>query len=307
MTANVRDLAIGYSGYCIPFDSGRMHTLLDWLLARMEQVGLPATHLTVRGPGFREGKFVEARLALRRLAKSGLDEVSYINISTAKPDWDGKVLWSRNQSSNAVLRRPSASSYGGEASWVLIPSDSDANFVRTEEFLTELATISGARYGYLFQMERTLDALEYPVGGNARHPSWTNEEGQNIGMWGVARSEIGDRTILRDVYPVNFLRGPYLDGQIEGKTLREWISLDPRRGTLDLLTEGVWRWQPVTENIPVIRERLFRAGMLFYWRHFDPAGPWSRFLGRSMPKGAEIPEMFQAEHYRGRNPCVVTG
>lgn len=59
------------------------------------------------------------------------------------------------------------------------------------------------------------------------------------------------------------------------------------------------------ENIPVIRESLFRAGIMFYWRHFDPFDPMYRDFSKPWKPPTEIPEMFRAEFYAGRDPTIT--
>ncbi|RMH25970.1 MAG: hypothetical protein D6693_08065, partial [Planctomycetota bacterium] len=54
-----------------------------------------------------------------------------------------------------------------------------------------------------------------------------------------------------------------------GRTLREWIEEDPAgRGELTPFTDLLTEWAPPEDNIPEIREALFRAGRLYYNRFF---------------------------------------
>jgi hypothetical protein len=112
-------------------------------------------------------------------------------------------------------------------------------------------------------------------------------------------------------------------------TLREWIEDDPEaRGRLRPFTDLLLEWTPPEENIPVIREALFRAGRVFYWRFFNPSnrrrdappilvtGLWDQswqepepYLRPNIEEPWEatdpIPDLFREDSYRQKRPDLT--
>lgn len=132
------------------------------------------------------------------------------------------------------------------------------------------------------------------------------EQKNNVGAW-IGRNEHFKSPLLRDIYPYNFLTRRYLDLPVHGTTLERWIMADASRGSLEPLTDKVTTWRPVIENIPVIREDLFRAGIMFYWRFYVPPTDTYRHLPGPRPYGPDerVPEIFRAEFYAGRDPKMT--
>ncbi len=121
--------------------------------------------------------------------------------------------------------------------------------------------------------------------------------------------------ILRNIFPENYLSQPHLDARL-GKTrttLREWIEADPaRRGTLERFSDILTKWTPPVEKIPEIREELYRAGRVFYWRFIRPGfrnaqgGMTPEPLFRpdlSAPWEAPepIPEIYRADYWKDKD------
>ncbi len=181
------------------------------------------------------------------------------------------------------------------------------------------------RYGYLFRQAMGFGPKCYALGlsyGNIASQR-TREHELNISWWGhTAISD--DRTIasglLRDIYPRNFLSDPYLDAPIgrTAMTLREWIEDNPdSRGSLGPFTETLTEWRPPVDRIPAIREALYRAGRVFYWRFYCPEQPG----GSDGPRRPEplfrpnladpweapepIPEIYRASYYADKDPGLI--
>ncbi|MGP1310005.1 MAG: hypothetical protein ACTS27_07405 [Phycisphaerales bacterium] len=129
---------------------------------------------------------------------------------------------------------------------------------------------------------------------------------------------------LHDIFPHNYLSIEYLDAPVghTGQTLREWIEADPpQRGVLSPYTDTLLDWQPPVQNIPMIREHLYKMGRIFSnlfvlektsWAKAmadrfdpnplyrpDPYAPWEA------PKGVPIPARFLADTYRGMDPSIT--
>ncbi|HBS29609.1 MAG TPA: hypothetical protein DEB06_09215 [Phycisphaerales bacterium] len=159
------------------------------------------------------------------------------------------------------------------------------------------------------------------IGYGPRHKEQHEEYGMNISRWGYSvgcRPEVYAAGILRDIYPHNYLSAPYLDAPIgrTAKTLREWIQDDPvERGTLSPFTDLLTDWAPPVKNIPTIREALYRAGRVFYWRFFCPT---ERIEGVDQPEPLfrpdprapweapdPIPEIYRADYWKDKDPGLT--
>lgn len=103
-------------------------------------------------------------------------------------------------------------------------------------------------------------------------------------------------------------------------SLRDWILEKPaERGDLVTAGEERWRWRLPAQRLPEIREELFRAGRLYYWRFFNTFNRREEFETRapgpdddwkepepyyrpdvSAPweAGEEIPDIYKASVYR---------
>jgi hypothetical protein len=177
----------------------------------------------------------------------------------------------------------------------------------------EIAEVANATYGC-----RKVDRLHYPhMTEVERQPEdWT------LNIYGLKPS--GPTLLLSNVYHFNYLSDAHLEAPMgrTAMTLREWIEDDPEgRGTLRPFTTLLTEWAPPEQNIPEIREALFRAGRLFYWRFFNPSNrrkdappvlvtgladdSWQEPEPYYRPNVDEpweatdpIPEIFRADFYR---------
>ena len=119
------------------------------------------------------------------------------------------------------------------------------------------------RYGYVYQKDFSLGPVYYNVGmiyGN-KH---TDTEETLINKWfyyyGVDQKyQTGQ---YRDIYPYNIICEKHLEQEVEGKKLADWISGDPRYGTLTQLKENLWIWHVFEENISIVREALRPTGQV---------------------------------------------
>lgn len=187
------------------------------------------------------------------------------------------------------------------------------------DLFKELVTIGKARYALRYQ--KKLNPRNLLTDPEDQTDPTTRDRGMNGCEWGPTPEQV-DSLLLSGVYTHNYLSDAHLSAPF-GRTamsLREWIEDEPsERGVLrpynDILTE----WTPPPRNIPELRERLFRAGRIFYWR-FNREWDSDRVLSYGEPfvgpvvleperfrrpdihepweSPVPIPEIFRAEYYR---------
>jgi len=192
------------------------------------------------------------------------------------------------------------------------------------DLFKEIVEIGNARYGLQYQKKTNPPHFSEMPKDPASRERYTN-----IQRWHPWTPEQAGSLLLVGVYSHNYLSNAHLDAPF-GKTamtLREWIESEPsERGELKPFTNTLTEWTPTRENIPEIREQLFRAGRLFYWRFWetvlrprrpgeplDPRDPKNHLPGpyyRSdihAPWEATdpIPEIFRAELNKNADPRVV--
>jgi len=165
------------------------------------------------------------------------------------------------------------------------------------EVFRRVASLSHARYGYHYQKRYNLRrAWEMPPETPIQR-QWSN----NVQSWEPYRTQQAGSLLLRDVFPHNYLSDAHLDAPFgkTASTLREWIEDEPNgRGDLKPFTDILIEWTPPPDNIPHIRETLFRSGRLFYFCFFQEASPYYRpNIREPWEATGPIPEIFQASRY----------
>lgn len=210
------------------------------------------------------------------------------------------------------------------------------------DLLYHLIRQMSPRYGYLFRQQMRFGPLWYASGvgyGDASQER-ARELRMNISHWQLCTTpaakvsradEIYDSGLLRDIYAENYLREKHLKAPVGrgGSDLRRWIEANPSvRGELEPITNEITAWRPPTEWIPAIREELFRAGRVFYWKFFQPTRRREKLAGARWvnwddPANHEpepfyradlfepwespepIPEIFRADFYDGKDPGLI--
>lgn len=94
------------------------------------------------------------------------------------------------------------------------------------------------------------------------------DEARNISRWcdmGMVK-QVYRKGLLRDVYPWNFLTHLHLDWNINGKSLKQWISQEDNHGYLIPIIEGEFLWEVKETHIPELRRILHDQGRIFDWK-----------------------------------------
>ncbi|MCB9838973.1 MAG: hypothetical protein H6813_06500 [Phycisphaeraceae bacterium] len=190
---------------------------------------------------------------------------------------------------------------------------------------TSMAEAAGVRYGYLFKQFKSQGPLCYAAGVMYRSGvGYVQSRGDldsNISAWDFRRISQAGGAILRDVYPENYLGQSHLHSPfgVTGSTLESVLRGDPDfYRIIEPFTDGLTLWKPPVQNIPAIRERMYRAGRLFYWRFMrprmrDPAGtgewvpePYYRLdISQPWEDQGQIPEIFREEFYSDQDPALT--
>jgi len=178
------------------------------------------------------------------------------------------------------------------------------------ELAIRFASLTVDDYGCGFFMHRNRGPIHYVLGMGYEAVQYPNDrtydESANISSWSYARDLRLARPWLRDVYPFNFL-GPKLAAMpVEGMPLVEWLRADPSRGIVEPFPcerePNVVLWKPPIEQVPALRERLYKAGLVwhreYYVDHLDGKAP--PFVPKDPP-----PEIMQAAFYVGRDPKLT--
>jgi len=184
------------------------------------------------------------------------------------------------------------------------------------------APVGSPEYAYQFRQQMRFCPACYASGmgyGSSR-PESAYEHNMNISWWGRTVSNTPatyESGVLRDVYPRSLLSEAYLAAPVgrSGLSLREWIARDPKaRGTLRPFTETLTEWRPPVEQIPSIRESLYRGGRVFYWRFFlshhgfvkkIPEPLYRPDLSEPWEAPEPIPEIYRADYYADRDPGLI--
>lgn len=220
----------------------------------------------------------------------------------AERDAVWRALWAPAWEASANWEQPPIF---WRACWIVFPDDANCSEQAVVDELMRFAALAMDEYGYIAWMRRGAMPFAFDMGMGfggegrfrSRDESWNRYTWTSFGRW--------THRLLRDTYPINFLGRSYLDLPIEGTTLEKWILADPDRGTLEPFNGRVWVWKPVIEQIPYIREPLFRAGLLHWWQMFSVNDYTQLQVKEPFTPPDETPEMFRPEYYRGRDPKIT--
>lgn len=276
-------------------------------------VGFKPTLLGARAPGVSSRRYGRFGHKHPRLVKAGIGNAEWFELLHLP---NGCT----NESTQAVLRAGLITG-SGQIFVGLVPAVVGAKCHVLAALYRRACEQLGVRYGYEFRQQMSAGMFWYMGGanygdvGSGRHP----ETRMNISWWsGHAAKACATAGILRDIYPHNYLSSPYLDAPI-GKTamtLREWIQHDPtRRGTLSTYTDLLTEWTPPIEQIPAIREALYRAGRVFYWRFLSstrrvdgveqPEPLFRPDLSAPWEAPDPIPEIYRADFWKDKDPGLT--
>jgi hypothetical protein len=290
-------MTVGIVAHCRGLVGARARSLYLWLTRRMERIGVLPDIVTLDAPGFWGVNYKTFERVRYRIDQYDFTTCRGLILTRRTVDWT-----SRHQhhwvTTAAIGHNPEKETVD-HTHWLITPIDAGLGFAEAVRHLTTYAQLAVDHYGYLFAMPREYGP-ECHYMGCSGYESFTNpEEAENVGWWGSYQSAIPNQAMLRNVYPVNFLRRGLLELPVAGRSLGQWIQKDDSRGTLEPLTRTVWQWRVSPDKIPAVREALFREGVLFYYRFvqdWEPDNPWKRDFSKPFVPREPIPEIFRATY-----------
>jgi len=205
-----------------------------------------------------------------------------------------------------VIRNPREREHKDKSSMSLRPDDLELSDAEVIESLIAFAKCAVDHYGYIVRMNDASDAGSYASGSV---PSFAEvadpEERENWTLWTNSSVGAEPREFIRNVHEVNFLSDFYLNLDVFGQTLEQWINADESRGELSPLNSKAKMWIPPPEHIGTIREELFRSGVLYYYaffKYFVGDNPWKRDFSKPWKCPDEIPRIFHRDYRHAIDP-----
>jgi len=322
---------VGISLFVHQFDHSpaRLKSMFLALEEGFLRLGITPTRMAALRHGVKSnGKYATYRGLRPRLMKSDFSDLQTLSFECLRADrskiafrqWS--ALASAGQERQLRLSPEEAASWNAiwgtltpsnarwRANWNIFPQDTGVAEDAALNELIRFASMSMDTYGYITWLRRGTEpeVFDFGVGfpGDEIGHSWSHRLDQIMNRMTWTRFACWTQRLLRDVYPMNFLGRTYLNLPIDGGTLEKWILADPlRRGSLEPLNGRVWIWRPALKWLPFIREPLFRAGILHWWRMFCVDDVSRLQVTKPFTPPAETPEMFRPEYYHGRDPKVT--
>ncbi len=301
MIPNSNEIRVYCRAYECDWTPGAMRQAYEaivsaWTVAEFPPDRLVSQQTPIRGRGEKWGTFSRKR---KRLEQTGFDDIQSFSLSRlCEPNQDyptSKDLYPDRDW--VVYARVVRTWLELEIGWIpsLIGNPSIAFF----DLFKELTTLGRAQHAVSFK-ERVnpRNLLKDPVDHNDKTSRDWHINGQEWAPW---KPEQEGCLLLRNVHLRNYLSDAHLDAPFgkSGMSLREWIDADPaERGVLCRYTDTLTEWTPPPGNIPEIRERLFRAGRVFYHRLFKELD----YDRNVLPSGEIVPR-----DYFWKNKIIMPG
>lgn len=299
-----------------PWAGCSMRSLFEQSEGVMHEIGTPPVRMAASdaGIGKRPGAYAWKRARIRDRSFDSMTSYELI---------------AGESTENGVFSGWSSCVYGYQDRGVVICgwSSSLGEMVdqRMSRFVTDIGTLLDVDYGYIFRQEAWMQPILYAMGllaHNGRYPNYTSTPyTTNVSQWRWKLISPQGGGILRDVYPVNLLGETIQRAPIgyTGQSLLDWLRSGPDgRGTVEEVDGSRVLWKPPIHRIPALREELFRAGRLFYWKFIKAKRRIPNSYGQtepeplyrpdlSVPWVAEgpTPEFLRAEFYTDKDPSLT--
>lgn len=315
-----REIATVWAGNGCVWNGATLRSAYDLVVKSWCDAGLEPHRLAALAPGVgkRYGAFKQKR---RFVERADVEQVKHFEIVRLQPggrselsEWELDAALSTSQDMFMVGCVPS-----------LVP----AGVAVTADIARQLLVLTRCSYGWMMRQPLLFTPGGYAYGLTVEMAAdqRPRDHRMNIQEWGWRRKWIErdktnrllDAGILRDIFPENYLGRTHLAAKLghTRTTLREWIEAEPGgRGALEPFSDILTKWIPPIEKIPQIREELYRAGRVYYWRwenvyglpdgsyastdlHYRPdlSAPWEA------PE--PIPEIYRADYWKDKDPGLT--
>lgn len=313
---HIDEIAVYWIGNACAWRPDTVKHAYELVIQSWTDAGCEPNQLGAKAPGVGQG-YGSFRHKRRYLEKAGFENVESVFFARL-PEGCRHVgaesdLHAMVDVSNSLLTVGCVPSLVGAAA---------ENMIR--DTVPELIRLSGSRYAYrVRQPQRYGPSVHgYRFGVHVDNDWRPDELRWNRQQWGPQMKWLAPLLsggILRNIYPENYLSAPYLEARLgsSSTTLRAWIEADPaRRGTLEPFSDILTKWTPPVERIPEIREELFRAGRVFYYRFMFPGSrnaqggmtpePYFRpDLSAPWEATDPIPEIYRADFWKDKDPGLT--
>lgn len=310
LPVGTNELAIGVVSERTRYMAVHARRLYDWVVERQGLLGLSPDVLSVWAPTYPKAKYRGFARGRAKLEHTDFAVIKSIHLDCKRDDWSDQDQ--ENRKVGWYIRTNSEWPLSDRAYWMFDRASCGLSQQEILEQLGGFAREAVDTYGYIYIAPRKFVITEYGMGvGISAKCCPTVEEATNMGGGLLRYDEMvaqGAAYLLRDVHMVTFLSRPYLEQPVERTTLERWIKQDDERGSLEPFTEKIWQWTPPPARIPVIRERLFRAGLLYYYRFFrywEKDNPWVRDFSKPFVCPDEVPDIFRSTYRRVIDPPIA--
>lgn len=298
--------SISLAIYGFAADGQRLRSLYHRSIEVMNDVGVPPLELAWHVDGEKHGRWKTFAHMHKKLEAENFSRVVSISIGCLEPG--PEYNYKRRISDFVIGSENSHKTW--ELDWTLYARKIGLSEATAVDKMLQLAAASGGQYGFVYHMSYRWMPGFYPGGLQSGDDVVARDHQDfqsNRGRWGRLGWDTGVPLLLRDIFPVNLLTRAYLDLPVGTSTLASWITGDDFRGTLAPLAGNdsitVWRVEP--RHIPQVREDLFKAGAVFYWRFFEPGDPLERDFARPFTPPDPIPDIYRAAFHAGRDPKIT--
>jgi len=312
---NAEDIVMLYAGHDWPSRPGLMKQCYEMALEAFARVGLEPNRLGAKAPGVDGGEYGTFAGKRRYLERADFDQCEHFTVAHLLPGgrfpgYESSLYWGIRLNREVIV--------------AALPGVLQSAMGAVSDGFKSIVAVSGLQYGYCFHQRVKYGPVVHCMGAILynRDDTRSRELTMNTSWWGgfVHEHNSCPHGQLRDVYPENYLSESYLQARLgkSATTLKEWISADSNyRGTLEPYTDVLTKWTPPIKMIPEIREELYRAGRVFYWRFFCPGhgSVWSTDVkpeplyrpDLSAPWEAPdpIPEIYRADYWKDKDPGLT--
>jgi hypothetical protein len=249
--------ALGLYKYnCDQLENQLFSRFYSTLLSQLESCGVTPTYIGAEGNGY-SGKLTKlGGPTHNKLVKSGFADITVLSITANPPGSDA----------------PSYDSFASASlSYVEVNRELLVCVVVNESFIN----LHSVEYDNLLRSQVELCRWDFGYGFSSsveKQPDFhilgldngklSAEEYKSLCIWYAAREDVRT-SLLRDVYPYNFLNETQLKAQVsDGETLRQFVQRQSDCSFIRLTDYGLYLWQVPDAEVARLRKILVGSPVL---------------------------------------------